>query len=319
MPRRRLIHLISPAGGPGNRLDLDIVSPLLEECGFEVVRYPVLRRNGRARLGHMLRWLARFRWRFDLTIFMGPLFPEWLPFAKKNIWIPNVEGVHEHHRKLLPWIDLVLAKTRLTEEIFRALGRPTEFIGFTSPDRLDASVPRTYHEFLHAASSHNKGTKRLVQCWKSHPEWPRLTCLVTGREAEAPNIRAFPTFVAEAEYRRMQNATGFHMCCSEAEGFGHYIMEALSCRAVVFTTNGPPMTELIDSSRGILVDHLPETTPCGLSRRYYFDFARLADAIDRARSMDEAALRKLGSAGRDFFLENDRAFRPRFIEVMKSV
>jgi glycosyltransferase involved in cell wall biosynthesis len=317
MPRR--IHLISPAGGTGNRLDLELVGPLLEESRFEVIRYPVVKRNGRARLAHMLRWLARFRWRFDFTIFMGPLFPEWLPFARKNIWIPNVEGFHEHQRKFMPWIDLVLAKTRLTENIFRALGRPTEFIGFTSRDRLDASVPRVYTEFLHAASSHNKGTKRLVECWKSHPDWPRLTCLQTGREAEASNVCAIPERVPEAEYQRLQNKIGFHMCCSEAEGFGHYIMEALSCRAVVFTTNGPPMNELIQPSRGILVDHLPETTPIGLSQRYYFDPASLANAIDRTRSLDAAALRELGSAGRAFFLENDRDFRERFIEVMQSV
>jgi glycosyltransferase involved in cell wall biosynthesis len=315
----RRIHVISPVQGTGNRLDLELVCPLLEEHGFEVVRYPVLRRNGSARLAHVLRRLARFRGRFDVNLFLGPLFPEWLPFAVKNVWVPNPEGFREHQRKFLPWVDLVLAKTRLTETIFRALGRPVEYTGFTSRDHFDGSVPRAYTGFLHAGSSRFKGTARLVECWKAHPAWPPLVLVDHAAVPDAPNIRPLTGYVPDAEYRRLQNATGFHLCCSEAEGFGHYIMEALSCGAVVFTTDGPPMNELVHPGRGILVGRLEKTEPAGLSRRYYFDPARLAETIDRARGMDETALRKLGAAGRDFFLENDRAFRERFIRVMGAL
>lgn len=317
MPCR--IHAISPVQGTGNRLDLELVCPLLEEAGFEVVRYPVLRRNGRARLAHMLRWLAQFRWRCDINLFLGPLFPEWLPFAKKNVWIPNAEGFHEHQRKFLPWIDLILAKTKLTENVFRELGRPVEFISFTSRDRLDNTVPRDYTRFLHACHSPFKGTKRLVENWKAHPEWPGIILVDHPPLPEAFNIDTIPGYMPDDKYRQLQNEIGLHLCCSEAEGFGHYIMEALSCGCVALATNGPPMNELVRPSRGILLDCLPDTEPLGLSHRYFFDPKSLGDAIARVKEMDEHALRALGTAGRDFFLKNDRQFRRRFVDVMQSL
>jgi hypothetical protein len=317
----RLIHAISPVGGTGNRLDLELVCPLLEENGFKVVPYPVADRSGSGRLREMARRLIRFRRRFDINLFLGPLFPEWLPFASKNVWIPNVEGFHEHQRKFLPRIDLVLAKTRLTERIFRSLGRPVEYIGFTTPDRLDEKIPRDYTRFFHAGSSPLKGTKRLLEVWQAHPEWPELTAVIHTDIPgfDRPNIRAIREYLPEAEVRRLQNATGIHLCCSEAEGFGHYIMEALGCGAVTFTTNGPPMNELVQPSRGVLVDCLEETPPLGLSHRYFFRPESLEAEVERVRKLDAASLRQLGAAARAFFLENDRLFRRRFIDVMRSL
>jgi glycosyltransferase involved in cell wall biosynthesis len=318
MPRLR-IHAISPVQGTGNRLDLELVCPLLEKAGFEVVRYPVLKRNGRARLAHMLRWLAQFRWRSDINLFMGPLFPEWLPFAKKNVWIPNAEGFHERHRKFLPAIDLVLAKTRLTENVFRELGRPVEYTGFTSRDRLDDTIPRDYTRFLHACHSPFKGTKRLVESWKAHPHWPGLILVDHPPVPDAANIDSIQNYLPDDKYQQLQNEIGLHVCCSEAEGFGHYIMEALSCGCVALATNGPPMNEIVRPSRGIMLDCLPETKPLGLSQRYFFDPKSLANAIERLKEMDVTALRQLGSSARTFFLQNDRAFRERFTQVMRSL
>jgi len=316
----RTIHVISPVGGIGNRLDLELVCPLLEQHGFEVIRYPVLKRNGSSRLKHVGRRVMNFRGRCDINLFLGPFFPEWLPFASKNVWIPNPEGFYEHQRKFLPWIDLVLAKTRFTERIFRGLGRPTEFISFTSRDQFDRQIPRAYMGFLHAGSSPYKGTKRLIESWKAHPKWPELTVIHHAiPNPDAPNIRTIPEHLPDSEYRQLQNATGFHLCCSEAEGFGHYIMEAMSCGVVTFTTDGPPMNELVQPSRGILVNCLDETEPVGLSQRYFFKPKSLEEAIERARNLDEVTLRQLGSSARAFFLENDRFFRQRFIEVMKSL
>jgi glycosyltransferase involved in cell wall biosynthesis len=314
----RTVHVISPVAGTGNRLDLELVCPLLEQNGFGVIPYPVLKRNGSSRLKHVVRWLLNFRGRVDINLFMGPLFPEWLPFARKNLWIPNPEGFHEEQRKYLPRIDLVLAKTRLTERIFRDLGRPTEFISFTSRDQLNAQVPRAYTSFLHAGSSPYKGTKRLLETWQAHPEWPELT--VVNRESpDAPNIRAIRDYLPDDKYRDLQNAHGFHLCCSEAEGFGHYLMEALSCGAVTLTTDGAPMNELVQPPRGILVKCLDDHPPVGLSHRCYFDPENLGEAIRRAQSLDETARREIGTAARAFFLENDRFFRERFIDVMKSL
>jgi glycosyltransferase involved in cell wall biosynthesis len=319
----RSIHVISPAIGTGNRIDLEIVCPLLRENGFRVTEYPVMNRRRPILYGKVLKHALSLRGRFDINLFMGPLFPEWLPWAKKNIWIPNPEGFHEHHRRHLPRIDHVLAKTRLTERLFRELSRPTTYVGFTSRDQFDPSVPRDPTRFFHARSSSYKGTVRLLEAWKAHPEWPGLVAVISDEQVlpgfQADNVRIIRRHVSDAEMKRLQNEFTFHICPSEAEGFGHYIMEPMGCGAVVFATNGAPMNELVQPSRGVLLDCLPDSPPVGLTHRSYFDPESLDREIRRACAFDEASRRQMGDAARTFYLQNDRDFRRRFIETMQAL
>ena len=67
------------------------------------------------------------------------------------------------------------------------------------------------------------------------------------------NINYFAKYVDDDELRLVQNRHGVHLCPSEAEGFGHTLVEAMSCGAVVITTDGPPMNEMVTPDRGALV------------------------------------------------------------------
>jgi hypothetical protein len=319
----RTIHVLTPWRGAGNRIDLELACPLLRDNGYQVTEYRVVNRRRPARYSKVLRHVLGLRGRFDINLFMGPLFPEWLPFGRKNIWMPNPEGFHEHQRRYLPRIDHVLAKTRLTERIFRGLGRPTTYVGFTSRDQLDPDVPRDATRFFHARSSVLKGTIRLLEAWKAHPEWPELVTVISDKEVlpdfQADNVRIIRRFVTDAEMKQMQNELTFHICCSEAEGFGHYIMEPMSCGAVVFTTDAAPMNELVRPSRGILVEVQPTAVPLGLSHRYLFRVECLEREIHRACAFDKTTRRQLGDSARAFYLQNDRDFRRRFIETMQAL
>jgi glycosyltransferase involved in cell wall biosynthesis len=319
----RTIHVTTPVRGAGNRIDLELVCPLLRDNGYQVTEYRVMNRRRPALYSKVLRHALSLRGRFDINLFMGPLFPEWLPFGRKNIWIPNPEGFHEHQRRYLPRIDHVLAKTRLTERIFRGLGRPTTYVGFTSRDQFDPAVPRDATRFFHARSSVLKGTIRLLQAWKDHPEWPELVTVISDEEVlpdfQADNVRIIRRFVTDAEMRQLQNQFTFHICCSEAEGFGHYIMEPMSCGGVVFTTDGAPMNELIRPSRGILVEPQPAAVPLGLSHRYFFRVDSLEREIHRALAFDEETRRRMGEAARAFHQQSDRDFRRLFIETLQRL
>src|SRR6202011_4092360 len=98
-----------------------------------------------------------------------------------------------------------------------------------------------------------------------HPEWPRLTLVQDapagsgGRQAAAANIVHEHGFLSDQDLRTLQNSHRFHLCLSEAEGWGHYIAEAMSVGAVTFTCDAPPMNELVGAERGVLVGvHLGE-------------------------------------------------------------
>ena len=319
----RTVHVMSPVAGFGNRLDLDLVCSLLEQNGFEVTRDPAVDRSKKGRAAGVAKRLLSLRGRFDVNLFLAPLFPEWLPLARKNVLVPNAEGFAQS--SWLPRIDLVLAKTRMTERIFQKLGCRTEFVSFTSEDHLDETIPRDFTKFFHSCSSEYKGTQRLLETWQAHPEWPKLTAVINNNDKipagldQAPNIRAIRTRLSNAELKTLQNASGFHICCSEAEGFGHYIMEAMSCRAVTFASDGAPMNELVRPSRGLLVACEDEPVPMRLSHRYFFKHQALEEQIERALKLDVPTLQRMGEAGRTFFLENDQFFRHRFIEVIRSL
>jgi hypothetical protein len=284
----------------------------------------VVKRTKGARLRRAVEALLHNRGRFDLNIFLAPIFPEWLPLARKNVLIPNAEGFAGHMLKYLPKIDLVLAKTHLTERIFRDLGCKTEYTAFVSKDQLDEAVPRDYTRFFHACSSQYKGTKQVLEVWEKHPEWPELVTVINHNETvpaeiSAPNIRALRQPMSDAEIKRLQNSFAFHLCPSEAEGFGHYIMESMSCRAVVFTTDGAPMNELIDPSRGVLLDCLDERPPLGLSHRYLFKPESLEQKVAWAMKLDRKTVDQIGNAARDYFLTINQTFLDKFPELIHSL
>jgi hypothetical protein len=56
------------------------------------------------------------------------------------------------------------------------------------------------------------------------------------------------------DIRRLQAASGVHICASEREGFGHYLNEARGAGALVISTDHPPMNEMVqDGVTGVLI------------------------------------------------------------------
>ena len=172
-----------------------------------------------------------------------------------------------------------------------------------------------------AGKSPLKGTEPLVALWRRHPEWPRLVVVQpSGRSAQpaAPNIEFHLEYLGDAELRRLQNACMFHLCPSEAEGWGHYIVEAMSTGAVVVTVDAAPMNELIGADRGLLVRHQPTVPTQNLGQRFLFDDASLANAVTTAMQMPADTRERLGQAARGWFLANRSAFAGRIAQALKA-
>lgn len=79
------------------------------------------------------------------------------------------------------------------------------------------------------------------------------------------------------------------------------------------------MNELVQPDRGILLERMEEAPEMRLSRRYLFKPESLEKEVERAMKFDRATRDQRGAAARSFFLENDRIFRQRFIEVLQSL
>jgi glycosyltransferase involved in cell wall biosynthesis len=247
--------------------------------------------------------------------------PWWKQKARRHYLIPNQERFPERLLGRLRMIDQVLCKSRHAQEIFSRHHPAVSYIGFTSEDRILEKIAPDYSRFFHlAGKSTLKNTEVLLALWTRHPEWPVLTLVQHPDNAPASvpeNVELVSRYLPDPELREMQNGCGIHLCPSLSEGWGHYITEAMSCRAVTVVTDAPPMNELVDATRGVVVPY-GRTEPRHLGTNFHIREDLLEEAISSliAMSMEEKAA--LGNAARAWFLENDRAFHARIAEVVKG-
>lgn len=266
-----------------------------------------------------LRALFSGEFRADFAFHLERVAPWWKRKAGVHFLIPNQERFPERLLGRLGMIDHILCKSRHAAEVFSKHHRSVKFIGFTSEDRVLGGAEPDYGRFFHLAGrSTLKNTSALLELWEKHPEWPLLTLVQHPDNAPASvpkNVELVSRYLPDEELRQMQNLCGIHLCPSLSEGWGHYIAEAMSCRAVTLVTDAPPMNELVDGSRGVVVPY-DRSEPRHLGRNFHVDVAQLELAIARLISQPASEKAALGAVARGWFLENDRQFRQRLAEVL---
>lgn len=296
--------IVSRRNGFGLDRDVRILKGALAEAGIDAA---VARPRDLGLLD-----VLRGRSMADRIIHVERLHWRWLGAANEHFVVPNQERFPPRKLRALRRIDHVLAKTRHAESIFSALGLSTSFIGFTSEDCQVPKITKVWSRCLHVAGrSTMKGTEDVIAAWEAHPDWPELVIVQDPSmpEPEVPNnITLFRAYMDEDELRQLQNACGIHLCPSRSEGWGHYISEAMSCGAVVITTDAPPMNEIIDHSTGLLVPY-DRCETRHLGQCYFVDANELERRIQEVLMMGADAKVDLGQAARRKYEENDRRFR----------
>lgn len=315
------IQLLARDNGAGLSRDMTLLAAALDEAGASV------RTNGLPHRGRFAEWLTRMRLAgrapaFDLNLMLERVRPEFVRAARRNVLVPNPEYFRAQDRAALDGIDTVWAKTRHAERLFAALGKSVRHIGFTSPDRLDPAVPRR-HAFFHGPGrSNNKGTAALLKLWAAHPEWPMLTVVWRRKRVELDvrpaNVRLIREHLDDAAYRRLQNEHRFHLCPSQTEGYGHYLVEAMSCGAVTVTLDAEPMHELVTAGRGVLVP-AHATGAQDLATLYGFRDADMACAIERCVAMSDDEASMLGASARSWYETERDAFPARLRAALDAV
>lgn len=317
------VHLLGFDNGVGLSRDLHLLAAHLRARGYRVQFTSTRRRGGLPGLIQRIKgkchvWRLAHRRRrgqpppFDFVLMEEHIVTACLDDAPRRVLLPHPEWFLPRDMDALHRIDLVLTKTREAQRIFAGKGCRTLCIGFTSDDRRDLSVPRERAFFHLAGSSRTKNTGPLLALWRRHPEWPRLTVVQHPKEAkpEAPaaNIEHRIGYLVDGELKRLQNVHRFHLCPSATEGFGHYIVEAMSVGAVVITLDAPPMNEMITPERGVLVPW-SHTGRQHLATTFHFEDAAMEQAIEHALAMDDARYDAMGSASRAWY-EAERTALP---------
>jgi hypothetical protein len=247
-------------------------------------------------------------------IHLERVFPQWTGAAEINVLIPNQERFPRRQLHRLRRTNLILAKTHEAVGAFAGRGVPVEYLGFTSQDRFDQQVPKDWGRMLHlAGGSTLKGTEDVLQLWERHPEWPELVLVQKRQNAPAKvpaNVRLITGYAGDEELKRLQNACGIHLCPSRSEGWGHNLVEGMSCGALVITTDAPPMNEHVRADYGLLVT-APHSKPRHMGTCHFVELSALEAAVGAAIAMPAPQKAEMGELARKSFLEIDREFRRR--------
>ena len=337
-----IIRVITKDSGVGLRKDLGIIKNILSSMpGLTIESVYIdpalskineynnfLQRNKRKLPPAVSRLLSSFELYFstlrqcsnvDINIFLENIEPQFLAKASFNILIPNQEWTNDGSFNYLPWIDLALCKTEHSQKIFQPLCKDVIYTSFTSEDKKNDELTQDYNLLFHlAGGSLQKGTAKLVDAWSKRPDWPLLKIIQHPKnqmKISYDNISYISGFVDDDALNSIQKSHGCHLCLSEAEGFGHSIVEAMSAEALVMTTNAPPMNEIINESRGLVVD-FEHSAPQRLGRKYIVSDCALEAKIDELLGMSTSDKRLKGRNARQWFLENDDFFKNKLIEVI---
>lgn len=294
------INLFSIRNGRGLQTDQKVLQEALQQLGHSVI---CINYGEKAQ-----KQVA------DINIFFEHPFSDKLAWAKHNWLIPNPEW-YTQDLKLLDKMDLILCRTRECERIFQSKHYSTYYLGFTSPDCYQPAIDKDFSLFLHlAGGSSQKGTEAILRIWKS--PYPHLTVVKQASEwiVSQRNLKFMTNFVPQNELRQLQNRCGIHLCPSETEGFGHYIMEAMSTKSVVITTDAPPMNEFIQDQK-CLVPFF-KSSPQRLGINYYVDSKELKNKIDVLIALPKEELIKIGECNREIYLQKKEDFYKRLNQLL---
>lgn len=181
----------------------------------------------------------------DIQILIQDYSDSLISFGRKNYFIPNPEFCTvtlEQFRS----VDLILARTHEVERIFMGCSLPVYYLGFISLDQKIKGSGKDFRKCLHVkGSSPMKGTSEIALGW--HSSFPPITIIDhVGEYKKMPkNVLVIPYFLSDKQLKDLQNSSGIHLCPSKTEGFGHYLVEAMSTGAAVITVDAPPMNEYI--------------------------------------------------------------------------
>ena len=182
----------------------------------------------------------------DVNIFLEVINPSLFAYARKNIWIPNIEWTYRNWAPYLDMIDEIWVKTREAEVVLSALTKtPVRNIGWTSIDKVwDTTMKKNYHKaFIPVGKNIYRHPRPIFQAYmrikeNNTPLYEKLPTLyvvyspdhlqVTVPESIQEKVVVKAEVMKEKEYDDLLKECGVCICTSLAEGFGHAVNEAMS-------------------------------------------------------------------------------------------
>ena len=305
------VNIIANDNGVGLSKDVEILSALITEQGYEC--YHIASMDGRMNHRRMFPEMLQA----DVNIYLEHYFAVdyCRHMATYNIFIPNPEWFFD--KKYATKFDIILAKTKHCERVFKSMGGNVLFTSFTSVDK-QKEVGKV-KQFIHVAGkSSMKNTDVIYRTWASDSSLPHLFMLwQNSRYFSKENLSYIQNRIDTDTFDAMINKCLIHICTSQYEGFGHYIWEAMSCGNVVLTSKHYPMNEIITDKQFQVNGRITKIQ--GYGQLFTIDEKHLIDRIGFINSLSIDELSEIGKKNRAFWEKNDAFFKDIFTRFLKHI
>ena len=236
--RRLTVNLVSRDNGVGLTADMELLEAMLAGAGHQVAR---------------VDWRAPAMARCDVAIFLELWAPRLARYARKTVGVFNLEWFQNGWARDLSKLTQLWAKSQESYAVYQRLRmRNATLTGFLSRDLYDPAVAREATALHLRGHSDFKNTDRVIEAWRLDPTLPPLT-IISAVPLHVPDYVRVLGRISDEELRFEMNRASIHVCPSRAEGWGHYITEALSVGALVVATDASPMNEHVHPDWGALV------------------------------------------------------------------
>lgn len=295
--------LVSRDNGVGLSTDMRLLEGVLGAAGHRVSR---------------VDWRRAMMPRVDVAIFLELWSPRLARFAKRTVGVFNLEWFQHSWKRDLPRIDQLWAKSLEAHQIYLRLGlRSSTLTGFLSRDLQDTRVHREGTALHLRGHSDFKNTEAVIDTWTRDPKLPPLTIISAVQLNVPPNVRLLRR-VSDAQLQEEMNAATFHICPSRAEGWGHYISEALSVGGLVVATDASPMNEHVSRDWGVLI---PPTSHRrrGMVAEYGVSTRTLGAAVRQAAALPSDKIQAMSEKARAHFEQRNSEFTGKALELLAGI
>jgi len=202
----------------------------------------------------------------EINIFIENMNPSLIPYASKNIWIPNTEWTYKSWTPYSRMVDEIWVKTKEAYSIFSELAPNVKYVSWTSIDKIYNDKKDYNKAIVLVGKNVYRNPKPILQAYlfiqKSNPEMyktlPELKIPHNPDHVKfffPPELSDKVTIfnpLTESEYDAILSESGLAICTSAAEGFGHAVNEAMSSGCNLILSPIKPFRELTEDKAAFI-------------------------------------------------------------------
>jgi hypothetical protein len=207
----------------------------------------------------------------EVNIFIETINPSLLSYARKNIWIPNLEWTQKTWEPYFHMVDEIWVKTREAEDKLKSLNVPCKYIGWTSIDKVFAERVNFTKAIVPVGKNIYRNPRPIFQAYlkiaqESEDLYAKLPTLHIPYNPKYIQINVPPTItdkvvlldrvMKETEYDELLKDCGLCISTSAVEGFGHAINECMSVGMNLILSPIRPFKEDLTSGDALFGDVL---------------------------------------------------------------